>query len=368
MPNVEDRLKAIEQALGLGFGGRNKSAEDVRVALGRLRDDQVSGNVYGGMIRTSIGPGFTYIGPFIRDVDSSFSLEFELPIPDYMLRISRCNLHVVLRPVRSSVAVASSSTGTPSGGGDTSGSSSAASSGIPQFSGQFTTGITPLPFPDTGGPSTANTGSGGTGNTGSGGTGNTGSGGTANTGSTDPGDSDSDGATTTSFEDGHAHSVGNHTHGHGSHTHSGPSHTHSGPSHTHSGPSHTHSLSSHTHEMGDHIHGVGGGADEAHTHGIAHTHSTPDHTHPNHSHTLTLAIAEGGSPAGVNILIDGSDRTSELGGPWDDDFDIDIRTYLITVIDQRPVVGVHTIEITSTSVGALEVTGDLYGVLRPPTR
>lgn len=61
-----------------------------------------------------------------------------------------------------------------------------------------------------------------------------------------------------------------------------------------------------------------------------------DHTHDttlaNHSHTITMTygIYVGSSPAtpAVTVTINGTDRTTALGGPWDTDFTVDVTQYL----------------------------------------
>jgi hypothetical protein len=323
MPTLEERVRKLESRLGSGAAlglhsdasGLQDEVERLKVELGRLRTGQHSGNVFGGMIRTEIGPGFSYIGPFLRDLDATFPLDFTLPVPDYMLRISTCVLKLKPLPVRSSVTVAEAISAQTSedGGAQTSGASSSASSGSQ---------TTPSGGGSTSGASSDNTSS--------------------NESHLHVTDEDVS-QTTTEIPSG-----GNHVHGL---THDHPvdqsgGHIHELP-HTHPTPNHTH---------------------PTHSHGIAHTHDVIDHRHAvaGHGHDLTLAIAEGGSASQLAILIDGVDRTTALGGPWDDEVEIDVRQYLINA-RQEPVVGTHTFEVQSDTVGAVEVTGHIYCVLRPPS-
>lgn len=75
-------------------------------------------------------------------------------------------------------------------------------------------------------------------------------------------------------------------------------------------------------------------AESSHKHTLpTHTHSINDHAHtiPPHTHSLNYGIYEGpaaGSPA-FGIAINGTDRTSALGGPWNGDVVLDITPYLV---------------------------------------
>ncbi|HXH05358.1 MAG TPA: hypothetical protein VNI83_02090 [Vicinamibacterales bacterium] len=109
---------------------------------------------------------------------------------------------------------------------------------------------------------------------------------------------------------------------------------------------------------------VGINTSGAHSHSTpSHTHNTPDHTHPGHTHNLTLAIAESGMASSLRLYIDGVDRTTALGGPWNAAVELDIRQYLVNA-RQVPVVGAHEIQVRSSTAGAVEVTGDIYGVIK----
>ena len=62
-----------------------------------------------------------------------------------------------------------------------------------------------------------------------------------------------------------------------------------------------------------------------HTHDMPHTHTTPNHTHE-----MTYDIYEqSNTNPSISIKINGTDRTTALGGPWtSDQDDIDIAAYL----------------------------------------
>jgi hypothetical protein len=347
MPTLEERVRLLESRLGGGLLGLQPGDAELRSDLdllktqvSQIRNQQRNGNVFGGMIRTEIGPGFTFYGPLIRDVDASFPLDFLLHIPEYILRISSCALHVVPRPVRSSVSVAEDIGSITSDGGtlNTSEASSQSSSGA------STSSSSGASSSSSSGASSSSTSDGGgshshslSGNSTAVSTHQH----TGSTGAPDPveGGSGHDHLVITSFDGGHSHGLS------GATAASNGSHDH-GMAHNH-GIAHTHGIS--------------------HTHGIDHFHDINPHTHDvaGHGHDLTLAISEGGSASGITLLIDGIDRTSALGGPWDDAFEVDIRQYLVDA-RQMPLTGHHTIQLTSATVGALELHGDLYGVVRPP--
>lgn len=115
--------------------------------------------------------------------------------------------------------------------------------------------------------------------------------------------------------------------------------------HTH-GMEHTHTISSHTHGM-EHTHTV-----PAHTHGMQHTHTTPNHTHtiPSHTHNIDFGIYEDTTATGVRVTINGTDRTSALGGPFNSDRnDLNITPYLVA--GQW-----NTIILSSTQLGRIDAT------------
>ncbi len=296
MTTLEERVQEIERRLGVGGGvlGLQVGDEELRATVeflqrqvGQLRSRETAGNVFGGMIRTEIGPGFSYIGPFQRDLDSSFPLAFTLPIPAYMLRIATCKLKLKPLAIRSSV-----STGAPIATQTSSAGGAQTSSGSSDFTTTYKS-------------HTHNT----------------------NTTNSGPG--------ITTFSSGHNHGY-----------------VAAGASTGGAAASHSHTISS----------------SGSHRHSNAHTHTVDDHTHTvtGHGHSLTLAIAEGAAATQMTLTIDGVDRTSALGGPWDAEVEVEIRDYLVNA-RQEPVAGVHTFSIGPDTVGAVEVTGEIYCILRPPS-
>ena len=98
------------------------------------------------------------------------------------------------------------------------------------------------------------------------------------------------------------------------------------------GASHSHSLWPHSHATAGHTHGMAHDHGMAHTHGIAHDHGMAHnhgmghdhgmgHTHtvPVHAHGIVHGIFTGLAAAGVTVAVNGIDRTSALGGPFNAD-------------------------------------------------
>ncbi len=188
----------------------------------------------------------------------------------------------------------------------------------------------------------------------------------------------------------------------GDHTHG----VNSGGAHSHTSPSHTHTIGSHGHNLdvggatsppwkvtttsgsgttvgnliqgtglttdgtgagidsgGDHSHTTGG-ISANHTHDQTHGHSwsgssggvSANHQHDfSHNHTMT-SVGTGGYtnyrwPQGVTVIINGSDRTTALGGAfgpsqadWESK-DLNIAPYITTA-------GWHSIQLNSTTAGS----------------
>jgi hypothetical protein len=95
--------------------------------------------------------------------------------------------------------------------------------------------------------------------------------------------------------------------------------------------------------------GIGGGTvnpftlddSPSHAHTIAHTHAI----------TAPDGLYDTGCAQGVHVFIDGTDRTSALGGPWGsgssiDVSDLDITAYITTT-------GWHEVALSSTSLGVV---------------
>ncbi|RKL63011.1 hypothetical protein DXT63_08425 [Thermoanaerobacteraceae bacterium SP2] len=104
-----------------------------------------------------------------------------------------------------------------------------------------------------------------------------------------------------------------------------------------------------------HVHGI----DSIHKHSItlpAHSHniSIPSHNHdvyiPSHTHSIIYGIYLSTMPSNITIKINGIDRTSELGGPFNSDqSNINIAPYL--TIGQW-----NTIELGSSQLGRIDAT------------
>lgn len=114
---------------------------------------------------------------------------------------------------------------------------------------------------------------------------------------------------------------------------------------------------SHTHIWtADHRHSV---SIPGHTHTVSipsHTHgvSIPSHYHsvsvPHHTHPITYGIYTSTLPSGVTIKINGVDRTSTLGGPFNSDqTNINISQYLS--VGQW-----NTIELGTARLGRIDTT------------
>jgi hypothetical protein len=94
------------------------------------------------------------------------------------------------------------------------------------------------------------------------------------------------------------------------------------------GQSHQHNLS-----------GVTSNSESSHTHSVSipnhqHSVSIPNHTHnvSAHTHPLDYGIYQGSLPSnpGFQVWINGVNRTSALGGPWNSNqFELDITPYLV---------------------------------------
>lgn len=99
-----------------------------------------------------------------------------------------------------------------------------------------------------------------------------------------------------------------------------------------------------------------------------HVHDITAHGHPAPTITLSDGINEGSTLATFRIWIDGVDRSAALGGPWSAQADgLDITQYLTspTAGNFDPVWGLHTIEITCGTAGAVEVLLDWYVTHKP---
>jgi len=111
--------------------------------------------------------------------------------------------------------------------------------------------------------------------------------------------------------------------------------------------------------------GISSVDESTHSHGIAHTHNIA-HTHTvdiqSHTHPLTYGIYDNpsgiGSPA-ITLVINGTDRTTALGGPWNPaagaETTLDISTYL-TAANGQPLRQSNTIVFGASTLVDIEAT------------
>lgn len=344
---TEQRLRDLEQLVGLGLGqDYDAQLKRITAQVAGLTTEKNVGNVLGGMIRTEIAPGLVSIGPYRQDVDSTYFLEFTQWVSDKILRIRELTLHITPKKSRLAAGVAASSgTLTSDASADVINVESAGHVHIwlSKVGTAIITGTTVYAGAATAGPSAA-----------------------------------------TSVAD------NVHTHNETGGVTSGPSTTINVGTNNHT---HAPATTAQAAVAGNFVNY--GSFDSAGTadsnrafdmvpksgtptdyytaiSGNSPTSvSTPDHTHdvPGHTHTLTLSISEAGMAAGMHLYIDGVDRTTYFGGPWDAATSIVMKyNDLVTVglIDARqsPVLGAHVIKITSTASGAIEVVGDMYVVIK----
>lgn len=112
------------------------------------------------------------------------------------------------------------------------------------------------------------------------------------------------------------------------------------------------SESSHTHSVSDHTHSVSGTTSSSES---SHTHTISDHTH-----ALVYGIFEGSFPngKGINVLVNGTNVTAALGGPWDPAENtplvLDITQWLQEP-DGRPKQQRNTVEIQAAKLFDVEI-------------
>lgn len=96
----------------------------------------------------------------------------------------------------------------------------------------------------------------------------------------------------------------------------------------------------------------------SHTHGVTIAGHTHDVTISGHSHDLTYGIYEGAAPSApaITIEINGVDRTSALGGPWNADFTVDITPYVRDPISGQPLRPTNEIVLGSDELIDTEMT------------
>lgn len=127
------------------------------------------------------------------------------------------------------------------------------------------------------------------------------------------------------------------------------------------------SESSHTHSVSNHQHSVSGqtaASAGAHTHSVSnHTHTVSNHSHTisDHTHALVYGIFLGptASAPQFNIIINGTNHTSALGGPWNNDVELDVTPYLVDGQGQ-PLRQSNNIDIQSSQLCDVELTLKAY--------
>lgn len=112
------------ERLGLGGAGADideltRKIQQMQGTLSHLRSQQTVGNLqYGGPPKTIIGQS-VWTQTVIRDVDSNTPFEFDLIVPDNLLRIHRCQVWLTPRPLRKTLSGATSGSVPSSGSGNT---------------------------------------------------------------------------------------------------------------------------------------------------------------------------------------------------------------------------------------------------------
>lgn len=312
--------------------------------VNQLRQQREVGNVLGGLLRTDIAPGLIPIGPYRQDVDASFSLEFTLWIPEEVLRIRRMTLHLTPKPSRLAAGViAANDAQTSEAEGSTPVNVSAANHNHIWLSHVSDTPIhTGTQVPTTTAQPT----------------------GTVNVG-TD---------LHTHVETGGVTGVPSNTVPVGSQTH-----VHSAVNVT--VPSTSNFLKFGTYDEDGAADGtrvfdiIGANTPSDHYTTAAQSGDVSvadaEHTHevPGHTHDITLEISEQGMADDLEIIIDGVNRTAALGGPWTaaSDIELDLNDLILVGFNNarnEPVTGPHTIEVTSSAEGAVEVVGDYYVIVK----
>lgn len=304
----------------------------LKIRVSNLSASRDVGNVLGGMIRTEIAPGLLPIGPYREDVDSTHALEFTLWISEEILRIRKMTLHLTPKASRIAAGVTAASA-------DTIPVESAGHvhlwsqwvSNTPLTTGNtVVTGITSVGAPS---PTTNVAGSPHT---------------HVETGVSTQADT----ATVAVGSSTHVHAVnvstalgvlvGNLTKW-GTYDSTGAV-----------GATYQFDMI----PVAGHANGFYTAISADATTAV----STPDHTHD-----VDLAISEHGMADDLAIIIDGVDQTANLGGPWTSTSDIVINPGDLIIVGfvnakMEVATGPHTIKITSSAEGAVEVVGD-YSVI-----
>lgn len=325
----------------LTVSNKNELTKTDAVALiGQLRETDHEFQI---SIQTSVS-NWT-MGPMLEELNSTNPADFDLVIPDNVVQLLRCKLRVKPRAIRSTA------TGASSGGGATSSSDTSHTHSI----------------------------NGGT------------SGGEASHSHSVSGQSASSGGGTTTSESGsHRHQVGLISDATDTWGMPNPSNTREitifnstgllghvlkvgddSSGGTFDGWYTVEEFTDHDHTVAAHTHSVTGttsGSGSSHSHSVtgstSGTGSSHSHSVAAHTHSQTYGIFEGSSADDLELIIDGTNVTTELGGPWTSTFEVDITGYFLDsagVVDQ----GVHDIRIESSTLGRVEVYADWIAAVAP---
>lgn len=162
LADLRFRVRALETALSLrGMFSSSGDIDQLRTQIKRLSSLVETGNTsYGGPIRANNGPVMWTVGPFRESIDNTFDIDFDLWVPDNLLRLIRVQCRLRPRPIRSSMRINTSASGTltseandttSSGASDTT-SSGASSSSTAQNNDHTHSNQAPTPgFTDAGG-------------------------------------------------------------------------------------------------------------------------------------------------------------------------------------------------------------------------
>ena len=116
-------------------------------------------------------------------------------------------------------------------------------------------------------------------------------------------------------------------------------------------------------QVSDHSHTFSGSTSGG---GASHSHTVSDHTHTvtiaAHNHTLSYGIFDDSTPSNpaITLTINGTDRTSALGGPWNtvgSEVELDVTTYLQDANG-------HPLRQSNTLVFGASVLCDVEALLR----
>jgi hypothetical protein len=124
---------------------------------------------------------------------------------------------------------------------------------------------------------------------------------------------------------------------------------------------HTHDvhIPGHSHNISAQSTSSGGGMFLTSESSGAHSHYISPHTHE-----LVYGIFDGTQAQNLRIYIDGVDRTTLLGGPWNSEVELDITPFLLGIAG-NPLHGYHTIKITTTQLGAVDVISEWVAAVIP---